>query len=133
MKNGIVIYILGNEIEPLDNVPVQLMPQLQKMFPLFAFVRLDPTEDLPENATGEFILIDTVIGISKVEMINDLNHLSLSPRVTTHDYDLPLSLGLVQKLGKIKKVTIIGVPPTGSRDKTFAQLVRVLKRLFPNL
>jgi len=127
-----VIFVLGNEIEPTDSAAVKLLPQLQALFPQITFQRLDPTEELPKNATDELILIDTVIGISKVEMINDLNHLSLSPRVTVHDFDLPLSLGLAQKLGKIKKVTIIGIPPKGNIKEILTQSKRVIKELFPS-
>ena len=127
-----VVYLLGNEIEPTDSLPVQLLPQLQKKFPQITYKRLDPTEELPEYETDELILIDTVIGISKVKIINDVNYLSLSPRVTVHDYDLPLTLGLARKLGKFKKVTIICVPQKGNRKNILAQLERVIKGLIPN-
>lgn len=132
MKKSRVMYVLGNEVEPLDKMPIKLFPHLRKMFPQITFQRLDPTEELPVNEPEEFILIDTVMGISKVEMINDLNHLSLSPRVTLHDYDLPLSLGLAKKLGKIKKVTIIGVPPKGNQEVVLKEIIQTIRKLISN-
>ena len=132
MKNSVVIYVLGNDTEPSDSLPVQLLPQLQKLFPQITFNRLDPTEELPEIVTDKLILIDTMMGIKKVKIINDLSYLSLSPRVTAHDYDLPLALGLARKLGKFKKVTIICVPQKGNRKNILAQLERVIKGLIPN-
>ena len=133
MKKSIVIYVLGNEVEPLDNIPIKFIPQLHKEFPNLTFQRLDPTEDLPENGSEEFILIDTVLGLSKVKMINDSNHLLLSPRVTLHDYDLSLSLGLAKKLGKIKKVTIIGVPSEGNQEIILNEVTQAIKKLLSNV
>lgn len=129
MKKGKVIYVLGNEVETVDNIPVRLTSQLKKAFPKLSFQRLDPTEELPENESGEFILLDTVMGMTKVELINDLKHFLLSPRVTLHDYDLPLSLGIAMKLGKIKKITIIGIPPKGNREVILKEIAQEIRKL----
>lgn len=123
-----VVYILGNPLVDIDNLPIKLLPELQKHCPNFSFVSFDPTEDLSIN-NETLIFIDTVLGINKVVKFNDLNYFSLSPRVTTHDFDLSISLKLLQKLGKIKKVAIIGIPEKGNQKKILKEIKNLLKSI----
>lgn len=120
------IYILGNPLLPTDSLPVNILPQLQKNCPDFSFEVFDPTEDLPLDTDQEFIFIDTVIGIDTVIIFHDLRYFAYSPRVTVHDFDLPLNLGVLQKLGKIKKITIIGIPQESNTQKTIQEIVYIL-------
>lgn len=107
------IYILGNELLETDTIPIKIVPELQKLFPSVQFTHIDPTEEFPETAEKNLLLIDTVIGIQKPERFEGLDVWQRSPRVSVHDFDLPVELGLMKKLGKIESVTIIGVPQTG--------------------
>jgi len=107
------VYVLGNPLVLKDCLPFKLLPHLRKKIPGFNFIHLDPTEEIDLGKNGELIFLDTVIGIKKVTKFNSLNHWTLSPRVSPHDYDLPLQLGLLAKLKKISKVTIIGIPENG--------------------
>lgn len=107
MKN---IYYLGNVILKEDNVTHKLIPQLEKQFPQFNFIHLDPTEEMPESENNQLIFLDTIVGINKVKVFHSLrNFVSLS-RISVHDYDLYLDLSLKIKLGNITKFTLIGVP-----------------------
>lgn len=120
------VYVLGNPVETADNAAVRLIPELKKKFPHLNFIRFDPTEEFPLN-NKDLIIIDTVIGIKKVTKVEGLDNFSLSPRNSVHDYDLPLTLGILKKLGRIKKVTIIGIP---SKVKLSEILKEVKKYLF---
>lgn len=122
------IYVLGNPLEPDDRPAVKLIPQLKKKFPQINFIRFDPTEEFPQN-NKELIIIDTVAGIADVKKFDDLNRWVMSPRVTVHDYDLPLTLGLLKKLGKIKKFTIIGIPQKGKKEKILEEINQILTSL----
>lgn len=88
------------------------------------FVVVDPNEewDVPED----IVVIDTVMGIEKVTVLNGLEKFVAAPRVTMHDFDALAQLRYLQKLGKIKKVTIIGVPPAISENEAFAGVVAML-------
>lgn len=119
------VYILGNSIEPIDASAVNLIPRLKKSFLHINFIHFDPTEEFSENLTDELILIDTVIGIEKVTKFDNFNQWKISPRVTVHDYDLPIMLGILKKLGKIKKITIIGIPPKGN----FQEILKGVKKI----
>lgn len=123
------IYVLGNPLEETDSFAVKLMPNLQKTIPEFEFVRLDPTEEFPFGGQKHVYLLDSVMGISEVKVFSDLSHLELSPRVSVHDFDLPILLGLLKKLGKIKKVTIIGIPQKGNNRKITKEVVKILKSI----
>lgn len=120
------VYVLGNPLDSHDRLPMKLLPQLREQCPQFEFTILDPTEELPFEKTLNLILIDTVIGIDKVTIFHDLSSFSLSPRISVHDYDLPLNLGILTKLGKIKDITVIGVPPEGNESQILKEIVDVL-------
>ena len=118
---------MGNPLVASDNQPIKLLPQLRKKFPHISFVHFDPTEELPAVLNKNLILIDTVIGIEKVTKFDNLDQWKLSPRVTVHDYDLPLMLGILRKLGKIKNLTIFGIPEKGNRGIFLKDLGKYLQ------
>jgi len=102
------VYCLGNGISEKDSLPLKIMPVLEKKFPGITFVSFDPTE--AEVIKDDSIILDTVEGIEKVRIFYNLDHFARSPRNSVHDYDLPVFLGLMLKLKKIKRFIIIGVP-----------------------
>lgn len=104
------IYVLGNLFDDIDKLPIQLLPELQNHFPKIDFILFDPTEELPEPVPKHLYLLDTVVGIDTITVFTDMNEFLLSPRVSVHDFDLPLFLGMLKKLGKIENITIIGIP-----------------------
>ena len=122
-----IVYVLGNPLVDIDSLPIKLLPKLRRLCPVFNFEKLDPTEELSllEN-NQDLLLIDSVIGIDKVTIFHDLDFFAYSPRVTVHDYDLPINLKLMQKLGKIKKFTIIGVPANGNKQKILNEIINLL-------
>ena len=121
------IYVLGNPVVSSDNAAVKLIPRLRKSFPHINFIHFDPTEELPAALNQNLILIDTVIGIERVTKFDDLDQWKLSPRVTVHDYDLPLMLGVLKKLRKIKNITIFGIPEKGNRKIFLKDLGKYLQ------
>jgi len=103
------IFVFGNLDLSEDSLPLRLVPKLEKLFPRHHFVIKDPNEewDMPE----EFFVIDTVQGIDKVAVFDDLDKFEKAPRTTMHDFDALTNLRYLKKLGKIKKIKIIGLPP----------------------
>lgn len=122
------VYVLGNPLIKSDNKIYQLLPQLKKHFPDITFKVYDPTEEISLES-GELIFIDAVDGISKVTVFDHLEYFSLSPRISVHDYDLPLQLGLLFKLGKIKKVRIIGLPQKGNKGRMLKETITILRAI----
>jgi hypothetical protein len=103
------VFVFGNPDVAGDSLPLKILPRLQKEFPNIVFETLDPNEewDIPEN----LVIIDTVVGIKDVTIFDSLNAFESAPRVSLHDFDAYANLRLLAKLGKLKKIKIIGVPP----------------------
>ena len=103
-----IVYLIGNSIVPEDSAPLTLAPIIRKTFPAVSVVEADPNENfIPEEGS---IIIDTVKGISRVTSFDDVNEFITTKSVTPHDYDLGFHLKLLQKLGKLPPVRIIGMP-----------------------
>ncbi len=114
MKNKVsttkkTVYIFGNPDLAIDSLPIRLLPQLQKENPDFTFILKDPNEewDVPE----EMLIIDTAINAKKVTIFKDLKSFMTGPRLSMHDFDALSNLLFLEKLGRLKKIKIIAVPP----------------------
>jgi len=126
MKRKKTIHIFGNPLLDFDNLPLKLAPKLEKLFPEMDFIVTDPSENM-EPIDGELIIIDTVEGAKKVVLINDLEKIQTGRIYSLHDFDLAFNLKLLQKIGKLKKVKIFGVPMKGDEKKVLRQIVEILK------
>lgn len=124
------IYVFGNKDLDFDSVALKLVPYLEKKFADCEFVVQDPNEDwdVPEN----FFAIDTVHGIEKVQAFDDIDAFSKVPRVGIHDFDALTNIRFMIKLGKIKKIKIIGIPPTISYDEARKEVSAILLSNLPS-
>ncbi len=104
-----LVYIFGNPDLEIDNLPLKILPRLQSVFPDIEFLVKDPNEEweIPEK----FIVIDTVLGIPEPMRFNDLKEFATVPRFSVHDFDALTNLRLLDKLGRLGEVRIIGLPP----------------------
>ncbi len=116
-----IIYVFGNPDLPMDSLPLTILPDLRKKFPQIQFEVKDPNEEweVPEELT----IIDTVDGIKEVKVFHDLAQFASTPRVTMHDFDALTNLRYLQKLGKIKKVKVIGVPMEISAQEALGAVI----------
>lgn len=126
MKKKKTIHIFGNPLLDFDNLPIKLAPKLAKTFPEINFVITDPSENL-EPIDGELIIIDTIKGIKKVAFIDDLKKIQTARIFSLHDFDLAFNLKLLQRIGKLKKVKIFGVPMDGDEEETLEHLAQTIK------
>ena len=120
------IYIFGNPLLEFDNMPIKLAPELKKRFPSINFIIQDPNENIKPSINGELIIIDTVMGIDKVIIINDIGVLETEKIYSMHDFDLAFNLKLLKKIGKLNKVTIFGVPPRLNKRTVLEQLSKLI-------
>ncbi|PIS41260.1 MAG: hypothetical protein COT25_04060 [Candidatus Kerfeldbacteria bacterium CG08_land_8_20_14_0_20_42_7] len=120
------VWLFGNPDLGMDSLPLTLREDLQKAFPKAIFTVQDPLDewDMPKK----LLIVDTVIGINQVKTFTSLDEFQKGPRVTMHDFDLGMQLAFLQKLNKLPPVTIIGVPPTLSRNKARAQIISALQK-----
>lgn len=122
-----IVYVFGNPDLPDDSLPLKLIPELQKKFPQIQFETKDPNEewDVPE----ELVIIDTVQGIRAVTVFDDLAAFAPAPRVTMHDFDAYANLRLLQKLGKLRKIKIIGIPAAAPENEALQEAILAIKNL----
>ncbi|MGC9605477.1 MAG: hypothetical protein ABSF56_01840 [Minisyncoccia bacterium] len=109
MKETKRVFVFGNEVLDKDSLPLKILPELRRALPGVAFEAKDPNEewDSPEELT----VIDTVIGPKEAVVFDDLGSFTAAPRFSLHDFDALANLRYLQKLEKIKRVTVIGIPP----------------------
>ena len=127
MPNKKIIYIFGNPLLPFDNLPLRLVPDLEKIFPNLNFTIIDPNENLKPKK-GLLYIIDTIAEIKKVTVITDLDAIQLEKIYSAHDLDLGFNLKLLQKIGQLKKVIILGVPVKISKKKALKQLIEKIRQ-----
>ncbi len=114
------IFIFGNPDISLDSMPLRLLPRLRELFPAVNFEIKDPNEDweVPE----ELVIIDTALGIREVTVFDDLFKFKPAPRITLHDFDALANLRYLQKLGRLRKLKIIALPPDIAEDKALVEI-----------
>ncbi len=129
MSSNKKIFIFGNEAVKSDSLPIRLLPELQRIFPAISFEVKDPNEewDVPKELT----IIDTVIGPKKVTVFNDLDTFTAAPSLSMHDFDALSNLRYMKKLGKLKQIKIIGVPPDLNEKQAILAITKVLRLNFP--
>jgi len=128
MDKGLrTVFIFGNPDVLGDSAPIEILPELQKLFPSANFETKDPNEEwsVPEELT----VIDTVAGIKDVKIFDGLDAFAAAPRITMHDFDAYANLRLLQKLGKLKKIKIIGIPPEMPAGEAIQKTAAALMRL----
>ncbi len=122
------IFVFGNADLKGDSLPLEILPELNKEFPNITFELKDPNEewDIPNN----LIIIDTVVGIKKITVYNDILKFDNAPRVSMHDFDAFANIRLLMKLGKIDKIKIIGIPVNISKKKAISEIVMIINSLY---
>lgn len=114
------IFVFGNEDLEFDSLPLRILPKLRKKFPEVEFIVKDPNEEW--ETEEEITVLDTAVDIKEVMVFDDLEKFSAAPRLGMHDFDALANLRLLQKLGKIKKVKIIALPPDMSEEEAFKKV-----------
>ena len=109
------VYVFGNEYAAEDRRAIEVARELEGTIDGVSFVFVDPNEDVPFVDERHVVILDTVEGIREVAFIGgeSIDGLILSPRGSVHDFDLAFQLRYLKKLGKLGKVTIIGIPQEG--------------------
>jgi len=122
-----IIFVFGNEDLKEDSLPLRILPELQKKFPKIQFKIKDPNEEW--EVSEELVILDTAVGIKEVTVFGDLKKFSKAPNIGMHDFDALTNLRYLQKLGKIKKIKIIGVPADLIEPEAIEKVGKILKKI----
>ena len=118
------IFVFGNSDVLMDSLPLRLLPKLREYFPKVLFDVVDPAEEW--NVPEDVVVLDTVEGISDVVLFDDLEKFIPAPRLSMHDFDALANLRFLKKLGKIKSVKVIGVPPGKDEHDALQKIMRIV-------
>ena len=123
------VYVFGNEYIAEDKRAIEVARELEGAIEGISFVFVNPNEDVPFVDQRLAVILDTVEGIQDVALVEGdrIDGLVLSPRGSVHDFDLGLQLRYLRKLGKLGKVTIIGIPQEGEVD--YLRIKSILRKL----
>lgn len=119
------IYVFGNQDIQEDNLALKVANRLRDKIENIEFITVKPNEDLPFIGENNIVIMDIIQGIDKIEIVDekDLDKLVLSPRNSVHDFDLGFQLKYLKKLGKLGKITIVGLPQNGKIDYDLLQSI----------
>ena len=127
-SNGVKnVFVFGNPDLEFDSLAIRILPKLKKRFPALYFAIKDPHEEL--DLGEEFLIIDTVEGISDVTIFPGLEKFAASPSLTLHDFDVYASLRFAQKINKLPPIKIVGIPPGLPEDQALRKTSEALRRI----
>lgn len=123
------VYVFGNKDVGGDVVALEAANKLEGEVKDVEFVVVNPNEDLPFAEENGVVIMDAVHGIEKITLIDesDLDRLKTDNSVSVHDYDLGFQLKYLKKLGKLKKISIIGLPQ--NREIDYLRIQSILRKL----
>jgi hypothetical protein len=122
------VFVFGNPIVPHDAAPFHLLPTLRSALPHIIFQETDPNEE--REYPREVVILDTIVGSTRVTLFESLDLFETAPRASCHDFDAYALFRLLQKLGKVERVHIVGVPPVYT-ESVCADVVDMLSKIFP--
>ena len=120
------IYVCGNPLVDRDSMPFKILPELKALLPELEFIDFDPTENFPKD--NPLYIVDTVINARRVVVIKDLKGLEAAPHLSSHDADLAFHLKWLEKMGKLPRLTIFGVPAQGDGKNILQDLAELIEK-----
>lgn len=123
------VYVFGNPNVPEDQGAIEAAERLTSASPGVSFVFVQPNEDAPFADERHVVILDTVKGLDQVTVIEDedLDNFALSPRGSVHDFDLAFQLKYLKKIGRLGRVTVVGLPSEGDVD--YFRIRSILRKL----
>ncbi|GIW69916.1 MAG: hypothetical protein KatS3mg101_0663 [Patescibacteria group bacterium] len=123
------VYVFGNRDSDLDNRAFEIADKLSKRNNDVRFIEIKPNQDLIPNNKENIIILDTIYNIKTIKVLNenDIDKIITAPRTSVHDFDLAFQLKYLKKIGKLGKVTIIGIPQKGRVD--YRRIQSILRKL----
>lgn len=104
-----IVLVFGNPDVAMDSLPVRLLPALRAACSKIDFRHLDPNEEW--TVPAKISIIDTVVNLDEPRVFESLAAFQSGPRLSMHDFDAYANLQLMMKIGRLRAVRVIGLPP----------------------
>lgn len=106
------ILVFGNPYLEYDSLAVKIANKLKDKAD---FVICTSPEQIMEEQFD--YIMDSVEGIDEIKVFDNLKLLNPHRMFSLHDFDVTFFLGLMEKLGRVDKVKIIGIPIGYDKEK----------------
>lgn len=103
-----------------------LLQRLRKRFPSVGFKKCDLTQEL-ENEGRNLIVIDTLKGIERVCLLDDIG--SVSPARALDGSGTVMTLRILMRIGSIDSAKIIGVPEKYPEGQAYEEMGAIIEGL----
>lgn len=103
-----------------------LLHRLRKRFPSIGFQKYGKSMELEEEGP-DLLVLDSVKGVDGVVLIDDLD--SVSPGKALAASEMMMTLRIMVKIGSLKSVRMIAVPPGIGTDEAFDGICRAIESL----
>ena len=121
------VLCFGNLFIKEDNLAVEIGKKLHVKGVNFEICKdVDP---LLEQDSEEVIILDVVKGLDAPRLFDNLDDFDVRRMFSLHDFDVGFVLRLLQEVGRIKKVRIIGIPQQGNKKLIKEQVKKLLLTL----
>lgn len=112
------ILVFGNPYLRFDSLALEVAKEIKLKD--VEFVTCSSPEQIMQE---EFdCILDVVEGITDVITFSDLKMLNPHRMFSLHDFDVTFFLGLMERLGKLDKVHIIGIPMNYNKEQAIKEV-----------
>jgi len=115
------VLVFGNPYLEYDSLAVNIAKELEDSAD---FVICSSPEQIMEEKFD--YIMDVVEGIDEVKVFDNLKLLNPHRMFSLHDFDVTFFLGLMEKLGKVDKVKIIGIPMEMDKNKAKEKILEII-------
>lgn len=122
MKRTILCF--GSEVHG-DEESLRLCDSLAKHHD-FDFVKCDSAIDIMSYVDSDLIIMDNVRGLDKPRLFTRIEDFKRFESVTTHDIDLGTFLHVLDGMGRLKNIRIIGVPVDMKKSDALREVKKIL-------
>ncbi len=121
----ITVLCFGNEAIKEDMLAKEIADELE--IDGIKFVKCSSVDDLL-SYSGNVYIMDVAKGLKEVTLIEDIRKLESNKLISLHDFDLGFFLKLMNEIGKIKNVKIIGIPMESNKEDAKKGVMKILKK-----
>lgn len=120
------ILVFGNKFLECDSMALKIAEILKNESVEFQIC--EDISQILETNEEEMTLMDVVYSIEEPMIIEDIKKLKVNQSLSLHDFDLAYFLKLLEEIGQIKKIRIIGIPQKGNPE----EIAEKVRKLLPN-
>ncbi|MBU0472485.1 MAG: hypothetical protein KKF89_04510 [Nanoarchaeota archaeon] len=116
------ILVFGNPYLEYDSLAVKVAKELGKED---EFIICTSPEQIMDNKFD--YIMDVVEGIDDIKIFDNLKMLNPHKMFSLHDFDVTFFLSLMERLGKVDRVKIIGIPINYNKKKAIEKVKEFLE------